>query len=74
MGSYLSRVCQDNSKEHISDRILKSSREKFSSIIEDYDYFFSQENWMDSIPNPLYDGDRLMLAYNDYKFHQVIDF
>lgn len=72
MGSKLSALCQDNTEEHKRDRFLRNTYEKFFCIAEDYEYFFNQENWMDSIPNPLYDADRLMLAYNDYKYHQVI--
>lgn len=71
MGSKLSSLCQDNSEEKQRDRFLQSTFEKFHCIIDDYDYFFNKENWLDSIPNPLYDADRLMLAYNDYKFQQV---
>lgn len=74
MGSQVSQICcSDDRDEKERDKFLKNSYEKFYCIIDDYEYFYNRENWMDSLPNPLYDPDKLLLAYNDYKYHQVIN-
>lgn len=71
MGSKLSGLCSDDRDEKARDYFLKNGYEKFFCISDDYEYFFNHENWVDSISNPLYDPDKLLLSYSDYKFNQV---
>ena len=72
MGAKISSLCQEKDEDN-RDMFLLKNNKNFLSIIDDYEYFYEHEIFSNPNENSLFDFEKFLLSYSDYKFLQVIN-